>query len=84
VDLHVGGKSHLLNIAQRLSVCGNIRNLYRGKTNVKEREPYFGGNIDGRDKGPHHGIWEMDVPKKEVRIKILHTDKSAMVSLPLL
>ncbi|MBA0676638.1 hypothetical protein Goari_018106 [Gossypium aridum] len=46
---------------------------------VRETEPYHGGNIDGKDKGPELGLWEWDlrsqfpalyVPYKETRVKI--------------
>jgi hypothetical protein len=62
---------------------GTLETFIEERETVIERDPYFGGNIDGRDKGPQLGIWELDVqadfpqlfiPKKEVRIKIPHTE----------
>lgn len=50
---------------------------------IKETEPYLGGNVDGKDKGPELGVWELDlrsqfpvlfVPYKESRAQIPHSE----------
>ncbi|KAL6865009.1 hypothetical protein ACP4OV_016160 [Aristida adscensionis] len=66
-------------------------NVYVGtlETFIEERDiitrkgPYESGKIDGRDKGPVLGVWELDlrsefpllfVPEKEVMVKVPHSE----------
>ncbi|KAM7263631.1 hypothetical protein ACFE04_001314 [Oxalis oulophora] len=75
-------------------------NVYVGtlETFIEEREitkttqPFLGGNVDGKDKGPELGVWELDlrsefpvlfVPETETQIKVPHSetiDKCAVCS----
>ncbi|KAA8518986.1 hypothetical protein F0562_016240 [Nyssa sinensis] len=62
---------------------GTLETFIEERETVGEREPYVGGNIDGKDKGPELGIWELDlksefpvlfIPQKESRTKIPHSE----------
>ncbi|XP_015897072.1 uncharacterized protein LOC107430713 [Ziziphus jujuba] len=50
---------------------------------IRETKPYLGGHIDGKEKGPELGIWELDLrsqfpvlftPYKEFQEKIPHSE----------
>lgn len=58
---------------------GTLETFLEEREVVRETEPYHGGNIDGKDKGPELVLWELDlrsqfpalyVPYKETRVKI--------------
>ncbi|KAB1994541.1 hypothetical protein ES319_D13G105500v1 [Gossypium barbadense] len=58
---------------------GTLETFLEEREVVRETEPYHGGNIDGKDKGPELFLWELDlrsqfpalyVPYKETRVKI--------------
>lgn len=62
---------------------GTLETFIEEREIIKEREPYHGGKIDGKDKGPGLGIWELDlrsefpvlfVPHKESCAKIPHSE----------
>uniref|UniRef100_A0A453AVW1 Uncharacterized protein n=1 Tax=Aegilops tauschii subsp. strangulata TaxID=200361 RepID=A0A453AVW1_AEGTS len=62
---------------------GTLETFIEQRDTIFEREPYHGGEVDGRDKGPVLGVWELDlrsefpplfVPEKEVRFKIPHSE----------
>ncbi|XP_019412963.1 PREDICTED: protein SSUH2 homolog [Lupinus angustifolius] len=62
---------------------GTLDTFIEEREIIKETEPYGGGTIDGKDKGPELSIWELDlrsqfpllfVPNKEVREKIPHSE----------
>lgn len=62
---------------------GTLDTFMEERDTIKETEPYLGGNIDGKDKGPELGIWELDlrsqfpvlfVPYQESRAKIPHSE----------
>jgi hypothetical protein len=62
---------------------GTLDTFIEEREIIKETEPYLGGSIDGKDKGPERSIWELDlssqfpvlfVPSKEVREKIPHSE----------
>ncbi|XP_052173913.1 uncharacterized protein LOC127789152 [Diospyros lotus] len=62
---------------------GTLETFIEERQNVREVEPYLGGSIDGKDKGPELGIWELDLrsefpvlftPHKESRAKIPHSE----------
>ncbi|XP_034694391.1 protein SSUH2 homolog isoform X2 [Vitis riparia] len=63
---------------------GTLETFIEEREIIKEREPYHGGGkIDGKDKGPGLGIWELDLrsefpvlfqPHKESRAKIPHSE----------
>lgn len=62
---------------------GTLDTFIEEREIIKETEPYPGGSIDGKDKGPELGIWELDlrsqfpflfVPYREVREKIPHSE----------
>lgn len=63
---------------------GTLDTFVEEREIISETEPYPGGNIVGRDKGPELGIWELDLrsefpvlftPYKETRAKIPHSEK---------
>ncbi|KAG6745224.1 hypothetical protein POTOM_051869 [Populus tomentosa] len=62
-----------------MSIYRNSRNFHRGKGNIRETEPYQGGNIDGKDTAPELGVSELDprsqfsvlfISHKETRTKV--------------
>ncbi|KDP24504.1 hypothetical protein JCGZ_25068 [Jatropha curcas] len=62
---------------------GTLDTFVEEREIIRETKPYFGGNIDGKDKGPELGVWELDlrsqfpvlfVPQKETRNKIPHSE----------
>ncbi|KAL5202508.1 hypothetical protein ABZP36_013460 [Zizania latifolia] len=62
---------------------GTLETFIEERDTVTEKEPYEGGKIDGRDKGPVLGVWELDlrsefpllfVPEKDVMVKIPHSE----------
>lgn len=62
---------------------GTLETFIEERETVKETEPYRNGNVDGKDKGPELGIWELDlrtefpvlfIPHKETRAKIPHSE----------
>lgn len=68
---------------------GTLDTFIEERETVRETEPYLGGSIDGRDKGPELGIWELDlksqfpvlfIPHKESREIIPHSESIAKCS----
>ncbi|XP_021897388.1 protein SSUH2 homolog [Carica papaya] len=62
---------------------GTLETFVEERETIKETEPHLGGDIDGKDRGPECGIWELDlksqapvlfVPHKEIRVKIPHSE----------
>ncbi|KAL3839446.1 hypothetical protein ACJIZ3_024037 [Penstemon smallii] len=62
---------------------GTLETFAEEREIITETEPYFGGEVDGKDKGPELGVWELDlrsefpvlfVPHKESRTKIPHSE----------
>ncbi|GMH28987.1 hypothetical protein Nepgr_030830 [Nepenthes gracilis] len=62
---------------------GNLDTFIEEREIIRERVPYVGGNIDGKDSGPELGIWELDltaqfpilfIPEKETRLKVPHSE----------
>lgn len=62
---------------------GTLETFIEERETLEEKEPYLGGKVDGADKGPVLGIWELDlrahfpqlfVPDKEVKFKIPHSE----------
>ncbi|XP_056172460.1 uncharacterized protein LOC115672217 [Syzygium oleosum] len=62
---------------------GTLDTFLEEREIIRETEPHRGGNIDGKDKGPELGIWELDlrsqfpvlfVPYKETRTKVPHSE----------
>lgn len=62
---------------------GTLETFIEERDIVSKKGPYEGGKIDGRDKGPVLGVWELDlrcefpllfVPEKEVMVKIPHSE----------
>ncbi|XP_010923158.1 uncharacterized protein [Elaeis guineensis] len=78
--------------ARRWKICaiedcnvymGTLETFIEEREIIRETEPYLGGKIDGKDKGPELGIWELDlrsefpllfVPQKETKVKIPHSE----------
>ncbi|XAR68868.1 hypothetical protein NMG60_11000272 [Bertholletia excelsa] len=62
---------------------GTLETFTEERETVKEMQSYHGGNIDGKDKGPELGVWELDlrsefpvlfISEKESRAKIPHSE----------
>ena len=62
---------------------GTLETFIEERDIVTKKEPYESGKIDGRDKGPVLGVWELDlrsefpllfIPEKEVMVKIPHSE----------
>ncbi|GFY82297.1 chaperone protein dnaJ-like protein [Actinidia rufa] len=62
---------------------GTLDTFIEERETIREIEPYLGGNVDGKDKGPELAIWELDlrsefpvlfIPQKESRTKIPHSE----------
>ncbi|KAL6987717.1 hypothetical protein U1Q18_013465 [Sarracenia purpurea var. burkii] len=62
---------------------GTLETFIEEREAVKETQPYLDGNVNGKDKGPVLGIWELDlrsefpvlfIPHKESRTKIPHSE----------
>ncbi|XP_057983723.1 uncharacterized protein LOC131168368 [Malania oleifera] len=62
---------------------GTLETFIEERETIRERVPYFGGKVDGKDNGPELGVWEMDlrsefpvlfVSYKESRAKIPHSE----------
>jgi hypothetical protein len=62
---------------------GTLETFIEEREIINETQPYLGGNIDGKDKGPELGVWELDlrsefpvlfVPQKETQIKVPHSE----------
>ncbi|KAF3341516.1 protein SSUH2 [Carex littledalei] len=73
----------ITSIEQCFAYVGTLETFIEKRETVIEKEPYFGGEIDGRDKGKQLGLWELDlrvdfpqlfIPEKKVRIKIPHSE----------
>jgi hypothetical protein len=63
---------------------GTLDTFIEERETLRETEPYLSGDIDGRDKGPELGIWELDlksefpvlfIPYKESKAKIPHSER---------
>ena len=66
-----------------MSMVGTLETFIEERDIVTKKEPYESGKIDGRDKGPVLGVWELDlrsefpllfIPEKEVMVKIPHSE----------
>lgn len=62
---------------------GTLETFIEEREIIKERVPYLGGTIDGKDSGPELGIWELDlrsqfpvlfIPEMEKRMKVPHSE----------
>ncbi|KAH6806283.1 chaperone protein dnaJ-like protein [Perilla frutescens var. hirtella] len=62
---------------------GTLETFAEDRETITEKEPYLGGDVDGKDKGPELGLWELDlrsefppifIPEKESRIVIPHSE----------
>lgn len=62
---------------------GTLETFVEDRETITEKEPYLGGEVDGKDKGPELGIWELDLrsefpvlfmPHKESRTVIPHSE----------
>ncbi|XP_066339917.1 uncharacterized protein [Miscanthus floridulus] len=62
---------------------GTLETFIEERHIITKKEPYESGNIDGREKDPLLGLWELDlrskfpalfVPEEEVMVKIPHSD----------
>lgn len=62
---------------------GTLETFIEERETVTEIEPFLGGKLDGKDKGPELAIWELDlrsefpvlfIPHKELRSKIPHSE----------
>ncbi|VVA25410.1 PREDICTED: SSUH2 [Prunus dulcis] len=62
---------------------GTLDTFIEERETIRETEPNLGGKIDGKDKGPELGIWELDlksqfpvlfIPYKESREIIPHSE----------
>ncbi|XP_051180128.1 uncharacterized protein [Lolium perenne] len=61
---------------------GTLETFIEERDSIIRKEPYHGGNIDGRDHGPVLGVWELDLRsefpplfvEKKVVVKIPHSD----------
>ncbi|KZV51736.1 hypothetical protein F511_11424 [Dorcoceras hygrometricum] len=62
---------------------GTIESFIEERDVKTVKEPYVGGEIDGKDEGPELGVWELDLrsefpvlftPHKETRTIIPHSD----------
>jgi hypothetical protein len=62
---------------------GTLETFIEERHIITKKEPNESGNIDGREKGPLLGLWELDlrskfpalfVPEEEVMVKIPHSD----------
>nr|GMD63652.1 protein SSUH2 homolog isoform X1 [Ipomoea batatas] len=63
---------------------GTLETFIEEREMITETEPYSGGNIEGKDKKPELGIWELDlrsefpvlfIPHKESRTRVPHSEK---------
>ncbi|XP_043815256.1 protein SSUH2 homolog isoform X2 [Manihot esculenta] len=62
---------------------GTLDTFIEERETIRETKPYIGGDIDGKDKGPELGVWELDLrsqfpvlftPHKETRARIPHSE----------
>ncbi|KAG6523500.1 hypothetical protein ZIOFF_013360 [Zingiber officinale] len=62
---------------------GTLETFIEERETIKEKEPYLGGKIDGKEKDHKSGVWELDlrsefpilfVPHKETRVNIPHSE----------
>ncbi|XP_051130391.1 uncharacterized protein LOC127250942 [Andrographis paniculata] len=62
---------------------GTLETFVEERETLSETQPYGGGEVDGKDKGPELGIWELDlrsefpvlfIPQKESRKVIPHSE----------
>ncbi|KAI3772640.1 hypothetical protein L6452_03830 [Arctium lappa] len=62
---------------------GTLETFVEEREVITETEPYRGGNIDGKEKGPELGVWELDLRSefpvlftshKESRAKVPHSE----------
>lgn len=62
---------------------GTLDTFIEEREIIRETEPNHGGNLDGKDKGPEVGLWELDlrsqfpvlfVPYKETRANVPHSE----------
>lgn len=62
---------------------GTLETFIEERETITETEPYSGGNIEGKDKKPELGIWELDlrsefpvlfIPQKESRTRVPHSE----------
>lgn len=62
---------------------GTLETFVEEREVITETEPYRGGKIDGKEKGPELGVWELDLrsefpvlftPHKESRAKVPHSE----------
>ncbi|RAL39286.1 hypothetical protein DM860_002819 [Cuscuta australis] len=63
--------------------AGTLDTFMEERETTTETEPYFGGSIEGHDKKPEVGLWELDLrsefpvfftPYKESRIRVPHSE----------
>ncbi|KAL3753704.1 hypothetical protein ACJRO7_001013 [Eucalyptus globulus] len=62
---------------------GTLDTFIEEREIIRQTEPHRGGNLDGKDKGPEVGLWELDlrsqfpvlfVPYKETRANVPHSE----------
>ncbi|XP_074556072.1 uncharacterized protein LOC141811897 isoform X1 [Curcuma longa] len=62
---------------------GTLETFIEERETIKEKEPYLGGKVDGKEKDHETGVWELDlrsefpilfVPHKETRVNIPHSE----------
>ncbi|KAL6508027.1 hypothetical protein OROGR_024222 [Orobanche gracilis] len=62
---------------------GTLETFIEERETITETEPHFAGEVDGKDKGPQLGTWELDLrpefpvlftPHKESRIMVPHSE----------
>ncbi|TQD77613.1 hypothetical protein C1H46_036822 [Malus baccata] len=58
---------------------GTLDTFIEERETLRETEPYLGGNVDGKDKGPELGIWELDLKSQFPVLFIPHHESRAII-----
>lgn len=59
---------------------GTLETFIEERETITEKEPYFGGEVDGKDKGPELGVWELDLRSEFPALFTL--DKQSLKVIP--
>ncbi|XP_048433248.1 protein SSUH2 homolog [Pyrus x bretschneideri] len=58
---------------------GTLDTFIEERETIRETQPYLGGSIDGKDKGPELGIWALDLKSQFPVIFIPHHESRAII-----
>ncbi|XP_050215198.1 uncharacterized protein LOC126666234 [Mercurialis annua] len=58
---------------------GTLETFIEERETIYETKPYLGGNIDGKEKGPELGVWELDLRSQFPVLFTLHKETQTKI-----